>query len=194
MRKQFLLLCALAALFIQPGIAQEQSGPITRASDLMPRFIDVNNEAMAAEARLLIAAGIGEQVAAIDVQAKAITRDATAGMVEQLMAARKSAALALAAKLAAPGLVLDSTAKQQFGEGIDRLARALKQFQEMGADMPGLKQMMRDGGLKVRTGLFVAKSLPDYVRDTKQELTAAVQFARTNNIAFATEVNAMVAP
>ncbi|MES2018422.1 MAG: hypothetical protein V4484_18190 [Pseudomonadota bacterium] len=194
MRKQFFLICALAAFIAQPGISQAQSGPVTRASDLMPRFVDVNNEAVAAEARLLLAAGIGEQVAAIDLQAKAMSREATAGMVEQLMAARKGAALALAAKLATPGLTLDSAARQQFGIGIDGLARAIKQWEEMSADMPGLKQMMRDGGIKTRNGLYVAKSLPDYLRDARQELAAAVTFARANKIDFASEVNAMVAP
>lgn len=194
MRNKFFAACALAALIAQPVIAHAQGAAITRWNDLMPRFVDASNEAVAAEARLLGTAGLREQVAAIDAQARVMSREATPGMVEQLMAARSSAALALAAKLASPGLTLDSAAKQQFGDGIDGLARAIKQYEAMSTDLPALKQLMRDAGAKARTGLFVAKSLPDYVRDAKQELGAAVKFARANNIAFATEVNAMVAP
>lgn len=204
MQKKFLALCAVAALFANPGMVQAQvgNGGATYAdvtnknqwSDLMPKFVDATGESIAAQAHLLFAVGLSAQAAPIAAQAKEMSRDATPGMVEQLMATRKSVSSNLSAKLAAGGLTLQPAAQQDFSAGIDSLARAIKQYEDMSTDLPGLKAALRGAGAKARTGLFVAKSLPTYVSDAKQELAAAVKFARANQIAVGADASAMVAP
>jgi hypothetical protein len=204
MHKKFLALCAVAALFANPGTVQAQVGnggatysDVTNKnqwSDFMPKFVDASGESISGQAHLLFAVGLSEQAAPLAAQAKEMSRDATPGMVEQLMATRKSVSSTLTAKLAAGGMTLQPAAKQDFADGVNSLARAIKQYEEMSTDLPGLKAALRGAGAKARTGLFVAKSLPAYVGDVKQELAAAVKFARANQIAVGADAGAMVAP
>ena len=203
MQNRFLAVCAVAAVFASSGLvhAQVGNGGATYAdvnnknqsADFMPTFVDATGESIAAQARLLGAVGMGEQAAAMAAQARELSSAATPGMVEQLMASRARTSGALSARLGA-GATLDAAARQQFGEGIDALARAIKQYNDISTDLPGLKQQLRGAGQKARTALFVAKSLPGYVKDAKQELAAAVAFARANSIPVAPEASALLAP
>ena len=204
MQKKFLAGCAIAALVAHSCLVQAQvgNGGATYSdvnnknqwAEFMPKFVDATGESIAAQARLLISVGMSEQANALAAQAKEFSRVATPGMVEQLMASRERTSQALAAKLAAGGMTLDAAAKQQFGEGIDALARAIRLYNDMSTDLPGTKQQLRGAGEKARTGLFVAKSLPSYVKEAKQELAAAVKFAGANGVPVGPEVNALLAP
>lgn len=203
MQNKFFAVCAVAAIFATPGLALAQVGNggatysdvnnKNQSADFMPKFVDATGESIAAQARLLVAVGMSEQATALAAQAKDFSRAATPGMVEQLMASRSRTSAALGAKLAG-GVTLDAAAKQQFGEGIDALSRAIKQYNDISTDLPGLKQQLRGAGEKARTALFVAKSLPGYVKDAKQELAAAVTFARGNSIPVVPEASALLAP
>ena len=204
MQNKFLALCAVAAIFANPGIAQAQVGnggatysDVTGKNawaDFTPRFVTGTLDAMAAQASMMTALGLAEQAASVTAQAKDLNRDTAPGTVESIMGARAKAAQALSAKLATPGLTLDDAKKGQFGADIDALARAIKLYEEISTDLPWMKTQLRGAGAKGRTGLFVAKSIPNYTRDMKLELAAAVAFARANSIAFAPEVNALAAP
>jgi hypothetical protein len=204
MQNKFLALCAVAAIFANPGIAQAQvgNGGATYAdvtnksawSDFTPKFVTATLDAMAAQASMMTALGMTEQAASVTAQAKELTRDTPPGTVETIMATRTSAAQALAAKLAGAGVTFDAAKKPQFGADIDALARTIKLYEEISADLPWLKAQLRGAGAKGRTGLFVAKSIPNYTRDLKAELATAVAFARANEIQFAPEVNALLAP
>jgi hypothetical protein len=202
MQNKFLALCAVAAVFATPGLAHAQVGnggatysDVTNKnqwSEFMPKFVDATRDSIAAQARLLAALGMSEQATDLAAQAKEFSRAATPGMVEQLMASRSRTSAALSAKLAG-AVTLDAAAKQQFSEGIDFLARAIKQYDDIGTDLPGMKQQLRGAGEKARTALFVAKSLPSYVKDAKQELAAAATFARANGIPVVPEAAALLA-
>ena len=204
MQKNFLAVCAVAALFAHSGLVQAQvgNGGATYSdvnnknqwAEFMPKFVDATGESIAAQARLLMSVGMGEQANALAAQAKDFSRAATPGMVEQLMTSRERTSQALAGKLAGGGMTLDAAAKQQFGEGIDALARAIRQYDDISVDLPGTKQQLRGAGEKARTGLFVAKSLPGYIKEAKQELAAAVKFAGANGILVAPDVSALLAP
>lgn len=202
MQNKFLALCAVAALFAQPGLAQAQvgNGGATYSdvngknqwADFMPKFVDATGESIAAQARLLYAVGLSAKANELATQAKEMSRLATPGMVEQLMASRKNVSAILVAKLAAGGMTLEPGPRQDFTDGIDALARAIKQYEAMSTDLAGTKATLRGAGEKARTGLFVAKSLPTYVADARQELAAAVNFARANQIPFGADAAAMV--
>lgn len=196
MRNKILVVLALAALIGIAGLAeaQAQNGRVAAWYELMPKFVDATNGAMTAEARLSSALGLAAQAESVTTAAKNLNAGSSPGTVEQVMATRSAVAQAIAAKLATPGLALDGAAKAQFSDGIDGLARSFKQYEDMSGDLPLLKQVMRNAGDKGRTGLFVAKSMADYKRDAKQELAAAVVFARANSVPYAAEVDAMVAP
>jgi hypothetical protein len=204
MQNKFLALCAVAAIFANPGIAQAQPGnggttysDVTNKnawSDFTPRFVTASLDAIGAQASMMMALGLNEQAASVTAQAKDLSRDTAPGTIETIMAARASAALALTAKMATAGLTLDDTKKSQFGADIDALARAVKQYEEISTDLPYMKVQLRGAGAKGRTGLFVAKSMPNYIRDLKQELAGAVAFAKANSIAYAPEVNALLPP
>ncbi len=194
MQNKFLALCTVAALIAQPGLAHAQLGNGgTTYSDVnnknqwqqfLGKFVGATGDANAAQARLMYSVGMSDQAIALAAQTKDLNSTATPGMVEQVMASRDRVAAALIAKLAGGGMTLDPAAKQQFGEGIDALAAAIKQYEELGTDLPYMKTQLRGAGEKARTGLFVAKSLPDYLREAKKELDAATVFARANNITF----------
>jgi hypothetical protein len=201
MQNKFLALCAVAAIFANPGIARAQQGSGTIQfdatsrnawSDFTPRFVTASLDAIGAQASMMTALGLNEQAASVTAEAKALSRDTAPGTIETIMAARASAALALAAKMATAGQALADVKKSQFGADIDALARAVKQYEEISTDLPYLKVQLRGAGAKGRTGLFVAKSMPNYIRDLKQELAGAVAFAKANNIAYAPEVNALL--
>jgi hypothetical protein len=204
MQNKFLALCAVAALFAQPGLAQAQvgNGGATYSdvngknqwADFMPKFVEASGESIAAQARLLYAVGMSDQANALAVQAKEMSRLATPGMVEQLMASRKNVSTALMSKMAAGGMNLLPGARVDFAEGIDALARSIKLYEAMSTDLPGVKATLRGAGEKARTGLFVAKALPGYVGEAKQELAAAVAFARANAITVGADAAAIVAP
>jgi hypothetical protein len=202
MQNKFLALCAVAAIFANPGIAQAQVGnggatysDVTGKNawaDFTPRFVTGTLDAMAAQASMMTALGLAEQAASVTAQAKDLNRDTAPGTVESIMGARAKAAQALSAKLAMPGLTLDDAKKGQFGADIDALARAIKLYEEISTDLPWMKTQLRGAGAKGRTGLFVAKSIPDYIRDMKVELATAVTFAKANKIDFAPEVNTLL--
>jgi hypothetical protein len=204
MQNKFLALCAVAAIFANPGMAQAQvgNGGATYSdvnsknawAEFTPRFVTATLDALAAQASMMSALGMAEQAAGVTAQAKELTLDTPPGTVESIMAARATAAQALGAKLAAAGASFDAAKKPQFGADIDALARTIKQYEELSTDLPYMKTQLRGAGAKGRTGLFVAKSIPNYTRDMKLELAAAVTFARANNITFAPEVSALVAP
>jgi hypothetical protein len=202
MQNKFLALCAVAAIFVTPGMAQAQVGnggatysDVTGKNawaDFTPRFVNATQDAIAAQASMMTALGLSEQAASVTAQAKDLTRDTPPGMVESIMAARSKAAQALSAKLATPGLMLDDAKKGQFGADVDAVARSIKLYEEISTELPWMKTQLRGAGAKGRTGLFVAKSIPDYTRDMKLELAAAVAFAKANKIEFSAEVNALL--
>lgn len=202
MQNKFLALCAVAAIFANPGIATAQVGNGGAAysdvngknawADFTPRFVTATLDAMAAQASMMSALGLAEQAAVVTAQAKDLNRDTPPGMVDSIMTARLKAAQALSAKLATAGLTLDEGKKAQFGADIDAVARSIKLYEEISTDLPWMKTQLRGAGAKGRTGLFVAKSIPDYTRDMKVELAAAAAFAKANNIAFAPEVSTLL--
>lgn len=205
MQKKFLALCACSAIvgiLANPGIAQAQvgNGGATYSdvngknawADFTPRFVTATLDAMAAQASMMSALGLNDQAGAVTAQAKDLRRDTPPGTVEAIMTARLAAAQALSAKLATAGLTLDDAKKAQFGADVDALARSIKLYEEISTDLPWMKTQLRGAGAKGRTGLFVAKSIPDYTRDMKVELAAAVAFANANKIAYAPEVTALL--
>ena len=204
MQNKFLSMCAVAALVATPALVQAQVGNggatysevnnKTMMAEFMPKFIGASRIAIAAQASMGTAIGMGEQAAALTTQASELKLDSAPGIVEKVMDARNAGALAVNAKLASAGLVIDAAKKPQFGADIEDLARTIKQFEELSIDLPYMKTQLRGAGAKGRTGLFVAKSLPGYVKEMKAELAAAAVFARANGIALAPEVNAQLAP
>ena len=204
MQKKFLAVCAAAALFATPGITLAQAvgnGGATYSdvtnknawADFTPRFVTATLNAMAAQASMLSMVGMNEPAATVTAQAKGLARDTPPGMVESIMAERSKAATALSAKLGTAGTAIDATKKAQFGADIDAVALALKEYREMSTDLPYMKTQLRGAGAKGRTGLFVAKSMPDYIDALKADLGSAVAFAKANGIAYAPEVNDILA-
>lgn len=204
MQKKFLAVCAVAALFATPGTTLAQAvgnggalySDVTNKNawaDFTPRFVTATLNSMAAQASMLGMVGMNEPAATVTAQAKDLSRNTPPGMVESIMAERSKAAQALIAKLATAGTTIDATKKAQFGADIDAMALALKEYRELSIDLPYLKTQLRGAGAKGRTGLFIAKSIPDYTDALKAELAGAVAFAKTNNIAYAPEVNDILA-
>ena len=204
MQKKFLAVCSVVALFATPGVTLAQAvgnGGATYSdvtnknawADFTPRFVTATLNAMAAQASMLGMLGMNEPAASVTAQAKDLSRNTPPGMVESIMAERSKAAQALSAKLATAGATIDATKKAQFGADIDAMALALKEYRELSIDLPYLKTQLRGAGAKGRTGLFIAKSIPDYADAMKAELAGAVAFAKTNNIAYAPEVNDILA-
>lgn len=202
MQNKFLALCAVALMFANPVIAQEQAADSSASyfdatsknawSDFTGKFVTSTLDAMAAQASMLTAVGLTEQAASVTAQSKELSRATPPGAIERIMATRAAAGKALNAKLA--GLSLEAEKKPQFSADIDALALAIKHYDQLTTDMPMLKSQLRGAGDKGRSGLFVAKSIADYKRDLRQDLAAAVAFARANNIVYAPEVNAILAP
>lgn len=203
MQKKLLAVCAAAALFATPGItlAQVGNGGATYSdvtnknawADFTPRFVTATLNAMAAQASMMSTLGMNEPAASVTAQAKDLSRDTPPGMVESIMAARGKAAQALSAKLGTAGVTIDAAKKAQFGADIDAVALAIKEYRELSTDLPYMKTQLRGAGAKGRTGLFVAKSIPDYTSALKAELAGAVAFAKANEIAYAPEVNTILA-
>jgi hypothetical protein len=204
MQSKFLALCAVAVLVANPGSAQAQvgNGGATYSdvnnknqwSEFMPKFVKATLVSIEAQGRLLTAVGMNPQAVALDNQAKDLSRTTPANLIEDLMTARTANSKMLRAKVAAGGINLDAAAKQQFGEGIDFLARAIKQYDEMSEDLPGLKLQMRGAGEKARNGLFVAKSISGYTKEAREELAVALAFATANNIPYPSESSAALKP
>ncbi|MBC7684932.1 MAG: hypothetical protein H7176_06840 [Bdellovibrionales bacterium] len=194
MHSKLLTLCVAAAIFAIPAASHAQLGNgggtyadvtgVSKWIDVMPRFVDAAQDALAADANLLAALGMPEQAAAVMSRSKEMTVDATAGTVEEIMVQHSAAVALLAPKLAASGVTLSEADKVQLSKGIDGLARALVQIDALSTDLPGLKKMMRDSGAKARTGYFVSKSLALYRAEMKQELRAAIAFAKANSVPF----------
>ena len=203
MQKKLLAVCAAAALFATPGItlAQVGNGGATYSdvtnknawADFTPRFVTATLNAMAAQASMMSTLGMNEPAASVTAQAKDLSRDTPPGMVESIMAARGKAAQALSAKLGTAGVTIDAAKKAQCGADSDALALAIKEYRELSTDLPYMKTQLRGAGAKGRTGLFVAKSIPDYTSALKAELAGAVAFAKANEIAYAPEVNTILA-
>lgn len=203
MQKKLLAVCAAAALFATPGItlAQVGNGGATYSdvtnknawAEFTPRFVTATLNAMAAQASMMSTLGMNEPAASVTAQAKDLSRDTPPGMVESIMAARGKAAQALSAKLGTAGVTIDAAKKAQFGADIDAVALAIKEYRELSTDLPYMKTQLRGAGAKGRTGLFVAKSIPDYTSALKAELAGAVAFAKANEIAYAPEVNTILA-
>lgn len=203
MQKKLLAVCAAAALFATSGItlAQVGNGGATYSdvtnknawAEFTPRFVTATLNAMAAQASMMSTLGMNEPAASVTAQAKDLSRDTPPGMVESIMAARGKAAQALSAKLGTAGVTIDAAKKAQFGADIDAVALAIKEYRELSTDLPYMKTQLRGAGAKGRTGLFVAKSIPDYTSALKAELAGAVAFAKANEIAYAPEVNAILA-
>lgn len=194
MHPKLLTLCVAAAIFAVPVASHAQLGNgggtyadvtgVSKWIDVMPRFVDAAQDALAADANLLAALGMPEQAAVVVSRSKEMTVDATAGTVEEIMAQHSAAVALLAPKLAASGVTLSEAGKEQLSKGIDGLARALVQIDALSTDLPALKKLMRDSGAKARTGYFVSKSLGQYRADMKQELRAAIAFAKANSVPF----------
>ncbi|MFL6659552.1 MAG: hypothetical protein ACJ8GW_15850 [Massilia sp.] len=204
MQSKFLALCAVAVLVANPGSAQAQvgNGGATYSdvnnknqwSEFMPKFVTATLVSIEAQGRLMTAVGLSAQATALDNQAKDLSRTTPANLIEDLMTARSANSKMLRAKVAAGGINLDAATKQQFGEGIDFLARAIKQYDELSEDLPGLKLQMRGAGEKARNGLFVAKSITGYVKEAREELAVALAFATANNIPYPAESSAVLKP
>lgn len=201
MQAKFLTLCVAAAIFALPAVSHAQVGngggtysEVNGASkwfEVMPKFVDVAQDALMADSNMLAALGMNAEAAAVISRAAEMKSDATPGTVEDIMAMHATAQAALTPRLAATGAALSDSAKVQFSKGIDGLARGIAQIDAMSGDLPGLKKMMRDAGTKARTGFFVAKSLGQYRKDMKQQLRDAIAFARANGIVFPPEAEAL---
>lgn len=197
MHLKFFTLCVAAAMFAVPSASHAQLGNgggtyadvtgVSKWLDVMPRFVDAAQDALAADANLLAALGMPEQAASVMSRSKEMTVNASAGTIEEIMAQHSAAVAVLAPKLATSGEALSDASKVQLSKGIDGLAQALVQIDGMSGDLPGLKKMMRDAGAKARSGYFVSRSLGQYRGEMKQQLRAAIAFAKANNVPFPPE-------
>ena len=145
MHPKLLTLCVAAAIFAVPVASHAQLGNgggtyadvtgVSKWIDVMPRFVDAAQDALAADANLLAALGMPEQAAVVVSRSKEMTVDATAGTVEEIMAQHSAAVALLAPKLAASGVTLSEAGKEQLSKGIDGLARALVQKKQVCASL-----------------------------------------------------------
>jgi hypothetical protein len=156
--------------------------------EFLARFVELTQGDLAANAVLLTALGLEGDAGAAASQSTGFSVETTPGKIEATVGSTAAAHQKVLARLAgSPALSAENQAA--FAAGALGLAQAVNGYAELTGDFVAVKKSLSSAGAKGRLALYAAKTVPATVAQARQELQAAAQFAKSNNIALAPEVS-----
>lgn len=158
------------------------SGGSVTAEQIVAKYVGGAQSVMRADANMLAAVGLKDEAEKASVQAKNLTEGATKGALEEAAAVRTANSEALERSLNGKKIEMDAASKKQFANGVGDLARGVIQYIDMSKDVGSFKPGMSSIGAAAGSALFVAKNLPDSIKNLGRSLKTAVDFSKANNI------------
>lgn len=170
------------------GALYSGMAPTTRPpAEFLARFVELTRADLAANAVLLTALELEGDARTAASQSTGFSVDTTPGKIEAAVGATAAAHQKVMDKLAA-NPVLSAENQAAFAAGALSLAQAVKGYVELTGDFVAVKKSLSDAGAGGRLALYSVKTVPATLAKARQELQAAAQFAKSNNIALAPEV------
>jgi len=194
MRRQFLgmVLSVIGTTFSASAAAQlgslvgltggSGSGTAPSAETLVKKYVTGTKKVMAADSLMLSALGLKNEAEKSELAAKNLTEGATSSNLEDAAKVQTESSKALQDKLASGATIKSAQGKKTFSRGLLELARGIKDYTGMGADVKGYKPSITSLGAVAGAAVFVVKSLPDSVTNLTSTLKRAINFAKANNI------------
>ncbi|WLI90380.1 hypothetical protein Q4S45_04445 [Massilia sp. R2A-15] len=171
------------------GALYSDLAPTTRPpAEFLARFVELTRADLGANAVMLAALDLEGDAGTAASQSAGFSVETTPGRIETTVGAAAAAHQKVMDRLAG-GPVLSAEKQAAFAAGALSLAQAVKGYVELTGDLAAVKKSLSDAGAKGRLALYAAKTMPATVAQARQELQAAAQFAKSNNIALAPEVS-----
>ncbi|MBV6320703.1 hypothetical protein [Duganella violaceipulchra] len=194
MKSSYVKAIAAVAMVMVAGAASAQLGSLTKslnigtgggsasAEQIVAKYVGGTQSVMRADANMLAAVGLKDEAEKASVQAKNLTEGATKGSLEEAAAVRTSSSEALERTLNGKKIEMDAASKKQFANGVGDLAKGVIQYVDMSKDVSGFKPGMSSFGAAAGSAIFVAKNLPDSIKNLGRTLKTVVDFSKANNI------------
>jgi hypothetical protein len=126
--------------------------------------------------------GLKDEAEKASVQAKNLTEGATKNSLEEASAVQTASSKALEQQLSGKKVEMDAASKKQFGDGVLELSKGVIQYVGMTKDVAGFKPSVTSLGNSAGSAIYVAKSLPDSIKNLGHTLKMAIDFSKANNI------------
>lgn len=201
MKSSYVKAISAVALVLVSGIASAQLGGFAKsltgasggsgasAEQIVTRYVGGAQSVMRADAGMLAAVGLKDEAEKASVQAKNLTEGATKNSLEEATAVQTASSAALEQALKGKKVEMDAASKKQFAAGVGELAKGVLQYVGMSKDVAGFKPGVSSIGNSAGSALYVAKSLPDSIKNLGSTLKLAIEFSKANNIPVPKEAN-----
>lgn len=199
MKSSYVKAIAGVAMVLVSGFASAQLGGFSKAmggggsgataEQIVAKYVGGTQSVMRADANMLSAVGLKDEAEKASVQAKNLTEGATKNSLEEASAVQTASSKALEQKLDGKKIEMDAASKKQFGDGMVDLAKGVILYVGMSKDAAGFKPGASSMGSAAGSALYVAKNLPDSIKNLGHTLKMAVNFAKANNIPVPKEAN-----
>lgn len=186
-------------LLLATGLASAQFGGLAKsltgggsgasAEQIVTKYVGATQSVMRADAGMLAAVGLKDEAEKAAVQAKNLTEGATKNSLEEASAVQTESSVALEKALKGKKVEMDDASKKQFAGGVAELAKGVLLYVGVGKDASGFKPGVSSIGGAVAPALYVAKSLPDSIKNLGGTLKLAIDFSKANNIPVPKEAN-----
>jgi hypothetical protein len=202
MKSSYVKAIAGVTLVLVSGIASAQLGGLGKslgigggsgggatAEQIVAKYVGGAQSVMRADANMLAAVGLKDEAEKASVQAKNLTEGATKNSLEEAHAVQTASSKALEEKLSGKKIEMDAASKKQFADGLVDLAKGVVLYVGMSKDVSGFKPSVSSVGNAAGSALYVAKGLPDSIKNLGHTLKMAIDFAKANNIPVPKEAN-----
>ncbi|HEX7642731.1 MAG TPA: hypothetical protein VF472_11050 [Burkholderiaceae bacterium] len=191
MNKHIKLAAGIVALAVS-GLASAQFGGLSKLGGggdssvapekIVAEYVAGDRSVLSAQGNMLTAVGLKDEGAKAALEAKNLTDGATKDNLEEAGKIQTDSSKALQDKMNDKKVVMDASAKQQFGQGLLDLSKGIILYAAMKKDVSGFKPGVTSLGASTLAAGYVVKSLPGSMVNLGTTLKAAVTFAQNNNI------------
>jgi len=185
-------LCALSSLACAaglgsltsaiPGVGSGSSSSSASPDSIVNKYVAGSKNVNSADIKMLRAVGLKDEADRAELQAKNLTEGATKDALEESAKSQTESSKALEAKLASGNVEMDAQSKELFAAGMADLGKGLLQYTAMSKDVAGFKPAPTSVGGSTMSAVYVAKTLPESIKNLASTLKSSITFAKTNNI------------
>lgn len=162
-------------------------------AEAVSKFVSVANDQAGADSALLAVMGLQGEAEREMTETKNLASSTTRGALEKVLKAQMDSMEALEQRLNANKTAVNESTKQQFADGMRQFVKSVKASADLSTELGQQKENFRSQGGSAAAAFFLAKSLPQHIKNVAHTLKAAVAFSQVNNIPFPSEASELAA-
>ena len=132
--------------------------------------------------KLSVAVGIKVEAAKLEEESKNMSSSPTKANVETDMTTQTDMNKALQDRMKEGGIVLDAAAKITYAQGLGFMGRGVTKYVALISNLKNFKPSVTSLGASAQSAVYLAQSLPGNMSNFSSTLSAAIEFAKDQNI------------